>query len=230
MNKNLILGFFIGIISLNVFSQEKTSRWSIQADYGLQYTFFVNYGEKIIKKGGYIEPIYDIFGANLVQKNRLGNYMGFEVNFALSPKNFVGFGLAQSNNYGKYDLSFQFQDHFIYIHDFTLKHTNYFYQLFYKGKISDKSLVTAGVYLLDPHQQEILIYPDGSIEIMERTGFNEYNLNEGGFFLGFEYFFYKSGKFELGVKSRLYYTASLGLFDLDSFETFSISPTLKYQF
>jgi hypothetical protein len=81
-----------------------------------------------------------------------------------------------------------------------------------------------GLYLLDPHQQEISTEAN-SVYIKERTGFGQSHLNEMGLRLGFDYYFYTSGKFDIGVTNNYYFTATMG-----QFESINFNAILKYNF
>jgi len=96
-------------------------------------------------------------------------------------------------------------------------------EFFYKRNFKKNFSAFLGFFLQYPHQQELEI-SGNSLFLEERNNKNS-NLSEAGFFLGADYYFFKSGNFELGVQSKLFHTTSTG-----EFEAFSFSPKLRYLF
>lgn len=76
------------------------------------------------------------------------------------------------------------------------------------------------------NQQEIEIADrtNGGVLVEERN-YKSYKIEEGGIFLGFHYSKKIDTKFDLGIKSRIYYLVST-----NSLEAITLTPTLTYHF
>jgi hypothetical protein len=222
----ILIVLFITQIS---FAQEKSSRFSVSAYYGPAYNFFVDYGRPVNKEDGYfIPPVDPLGGLELIQKNAIGTVGGLQVSYRFKTRNRFSIGYTREQHIGKFNGMVTLSNGTpVFVNDIRLRHLNEFFELNYKRAIG-KSLnwyFTIGFYVLNPSQAELHIYPSQNfVEISERNNKNS-NLQEGGFSLGAEYFFYQSGQFQFGVTSKLYFTASTG-----EFETLTFSPLLKYKF
>ena len=217
------------VITSSIYSQENKSRFSISAHYGPAYNFFVDYDREINKEDGYFIPPVDVLGGlELIQKNRMGTIGGIQISYAFNKKNSISIGYTRELHIGKFRGDVILDNGTpVFVRDISLRHLNEFFELNYKRTVgkSGNWFLSAGIYVLNPSQSEITIYPQQNfIDIRERNNKNS-NLQEGGFSIGSEYYFYKSGKFQLGLNSKLYFTASTG-----EFETFTFTPILKYNF
>lgn len=228
MNKTT-LNFIFLLLSFMTFAQESSQRFSVSINYGPAYNFFVDYGRPVNKEDGYFIPPVDVFGGfELYQKNSIGTIGGVNLSYIFNKKNEIALGYTRELHYGKFKGTITLDNGTpVFVEDIKLRHLNEFFELNYKRALNHKLnwYISVGFYVLNPSQAEIEINPIlNYIEIEERNDKNS-NLQEGGFSLGLEYYFYQSGKFYLGVSSKLYFTASTG-----EFETFAITPLLQYRF
>lgn len=204
---------------------QKSPRWSIEYSYGPQANFFVDYDVPLVRVGGAIQPVEQVISTNHFQKKWLGTQTSIEVNYRINKSHF-GIAYTRSINVGKHDFTHILPNGtYFQINDFNLRHINNIYQIHYKREFSPKFRIVAGVFLLSPQQQEIAIYNGVNlIEVDERNNTNA-NLNEAGVLLGADYYFIKTGNFELGLKANIYTLVSY--FDL---EQISLTPALRYSF
>lgn len=211
-----------------MFAQDKSSRFSVSTHYGMAYNFFVDYDREINKENDIFIPPTDIFGRyELIQKNKVGTIGGVQVSYTFNKRNSLSIGYTRELHVGKFRGEFILDNGTIIdVEDIKLRHLNEFFELNYKRAIGNNNwYLTVGIYVLNPSQAEIDFNPVSNyISIEERNNDNS-NLQEGGFSLGTEYLFYTSGNFDLGLNSKIYFTASTG-----EFETFTFTPILKYNF
>ena len=113
------------------------------------------------------------------------------------------------------------------IRNSKIKHTNNFYQFFYERDFDKQKRnfkYHVGLFYLRSNQQEIADNLNGGVGFEQRNYKNS-NLEEGGVFIGLHYSKKIDTKFELGIKSRLYYLISTG-----TLEAITLTPTLTYHF
>jgi len=225
--KNKILILTLVFVTLVSAQDKKNSRWNFTMSYGPQLNFFVKYDRTKEVKDGYFTPTTSPVGYELYQKRTLGNHLGFALNYRLSKKGSLGLSFERAENFGTYKVNFLVNGTLVRIRDIKLRHLNNYFELNYKRNVKNNNQFfwQFGIYLLDPHQQEISTEFDRIVSIKERTGFGQSHLNEMGLRLGFDYYFYTSGKFDIGVTNNYYFTATMG-----EFESINFNAILKYNF
>jgi hypothetical protein len=201
--------------NMGVFSQKKNSV-AVEINYGLQGNFFVSSADY----GGPSETRF-------YKKNFIGSIKGIEIKYCFTKKARLAFGFANSIN--TKEIDFTSRSIALGIRDWKITHTNNFYQLFYErdfDKYKRHFRYHAGLFYLRANQQEIDIadFPNGGVGFEQRNYKNS-NLEEGGVFVGFHYARKIDTKFELGIKSRVYYLLSTG-----TLEAITLTPTLAYIF
>lgn len=222
----LIVLLTLGHIS---YSQEYlTNTFELNVNYGLAGNFQLDDEQ----------PINQVPAGFVAIRNKkfLGSIGGVEFQWNIKgSKASVGISYDRESHIGikKYG-EFINQNTFIEISDFKLRHINEMFSFFYKRKINEKLIFTGGAFFISPQMQEIEFFYASNINnsqidaflisIQERNGSNS-NLVDAGFFVGAEYYFYKSGNFQLGIQSRIFHTTSIGWF-----ETATFTPKLKYTF
>ncbi len=147
--------------------------------------------------------------------------------YKLGQKANLGIAYARSINIRKISYSGPFNSINLRITDYSITHTDIFYQLFYERSLYKISPVKAhlGLFYLRMNQQEVeLSNYINTISFEERNNKNS-KLEEGGAFFGIHYFKKIDTKFELGIKSRVYY-----LISTNEFEAITLTPTLTYSF
>ncbi len=209
---------FLLIILLCPFVLLCQKKFSLEANYGLNGNFFVrSYDQESRNVPGLAEFFY--------KKSFIGTIGGIELKYKTGKNSNIGIGYARSVNSRAIDFS-PTQNIPVFADNFTIRHINNFYQLFYEKRVkvkSDELTFGLGIFYLRPLQQEVDISIFG-VGLDERS-FKNSRLEEGGFFAGFQYSKQIDTRFRLGIRSRLYYTAST-----NEFEAITLTPTLSYQF
>lgn len=218
MNKDIAFSIITILLSLNVYSQ-KLSRFSIEANYGLNGNFFVRSYDEV---GGPFNKTY------LYKKKFLGTIGGLDIKYALNKRSSIAIAYSRSINKGTKNFNGFVDNVQIIVEDFQLRHINNFYQACYERdffKESPSFKYHVGIVYARMNQQEIMIENwDNRVVIQERNFKNSY-LEEAGIFAGFQYSKKIDTKFELGIKVRGYY-----LISANTFEAITLTPTLSYRF
>ena len=126
--KHIFLYSFFSLTSFLLFAQ-KNKKFSFEVNYGINGNFFVvspDYGGP----GG---PI----SAKFYNKNFIGPIGGAEIKYKLSKHSGLGLAFAKSVNSKKINYSGRFIN--VGISDWSIKHTNKFFQLFYERDFSKKN-------------------------------------------------------------------------------------------
>ena len=192
---------------------------NIEINYGLNANFFVRSYDEL---GGPAGSIY------LLKKNLLGTVTGVESKFALNEMSGIGVAYSRSINKGTKIFRGTINGVVVLVEDFQLRHVNGFYQAYYERNFSQKipfMKFHAGILYARMSQQEIVFENwDNRISIQERNFKNSY-LEEAGVFGGIQYSKLIDSKFEIGIKLRAYYLATV-----NTFEAITLTPTLLYHF
>lgn len=219
-------------LSSFLYAQDKDnffSKFEISANYGLAGNFFVDYGRDLVRENGIIAPLYsEIFDElQLYQKNFIGTSGGFGITYNFNPKNSLMLSFDRNMNYGKYDGTAVLSNGTpIFIRDFVLRHRNHFYSLAYRRSLNKKNTFFAsfGIHYLRDNQADIEIALSENFVVIKERNYQNFGLEEGGFVLGLEKYVYKSGKFEVGIQSKLFITTTSGL------ETLTLTPVITHKF
>lgn len=211
--------YLIFLLSLSPFLAiaQKKNKFSFEINYGLNGNFFVrSYEEQA--------PPFPV--TEISKKNFIGTVGGIELKYKVTKRASWGFGFAKSSNQKAINYTSNVNGVVLSIKDFDIKHVNHFYQLFYEREIIKKIPALKsqiGLFYLRPQQQEVSISRNGFL--FEQRNFKNSYLEEGGIFVGLHYSKKIDTKFELGVKSRVYY-----LISTNSIEAVTFTPTLTYLF
>ncbi|MCU0401974.1 MAG: hypothetical protein MUE75_13380 [Algoriphagus sp.] len=184
-------------------------------NYGPAHDFFACCAEK---------PPANLLITNFTDKSNVGEVFGFEFGYRpKDKKNEWGFGFAKQVNTKDYTATIETSLASVEIEEFRLKNTKNFHYLFLKRHfINEKLIGTFGIYNLR--------YRDQSIEVIANSDKTQMFLRESsieidfGVFLGVEYYV-PVRNFQVGVRSRLYYTQGYS----ESFESFEISPVIRFR-
>ncbi len=207
------------LLTLSCFTAnaQKKSKISIEINYGLNGNYFVtSYQEKV--------PPYPV--TEISNKNFIGTIGGVELKYNVTKRASWGFGYAKSLNQKTINHKGVVNGVPISIKDFDIKHVNHFYQVFYERQIIQKTpslKFQIGLFYLRSQQQEITISNNGVL--FEQRNFGNSKLEEGGAFAGVHYLKMIDTKFELGIRSRIYY-----LISTNELEAITLTPTLTYHF
>ncbi|HPH36140.1 MAG: hypothetical protein KGZ59_00940 [Chitinophagaceae bacterium] len=211
-----LLIFLLSLSPFALFAQKK-NKFSFEINYGLNGNFFVrSYEEQA--------PPFPV--TEISKKNFIGTVGGIELKYKVTKRASWGFGFAKSSNQKAINYTSNVNGVVLSIKDFDIKHVNHFYQLFYEREIIKKIPALKsqiGLFYLRPQQQEVSISRNGFL--FEQRNFKNSYLEEGGIFVGLHYSKKIDTKFELGVKSRVYY-----LISTNSIEAVTFTPTLTYLF
>lgn len=215
MNKITLSLFFLSLCGLC----QGQSKFSLQVNYGVNGNFFVR---------SYDESSRNSNSVFLLKKNFIGPASGIELNYKISRKSSLGIGYARTVNSGKKNYYVSDNQLNVLINDFKVRNIDNFYFIQYSRSIIKNApnfKAHLGMVIMTDSKQEIIIDNANKIvEVDERTYSNS-NSIEAGVLGGLEYSKHIDTKFELGLKTRIYYLISVG-----SLETFTITPVLTYHF
>ena len=203
----------VSLVSKGIGQDKKIS---IEVNYGLQGNFSVRrYQERNTPGISY----------DFLKKNFLGSMGGIEVKYPIGNRSSVGLGYARSIN--SRIINFTPVNIPIYVEDFTIRHTNNFYQLLFEQRLGSSSKhqfnLSTGLFYLRMSQQAVFASTFGLG--LEERNFKNSRLEEGGAFLGLQYQAKIDNHFYLGIRSRVYYVISANYF-----EAVALTPTLTYEF
>lgn len=218
MKKALTFFCVFVFFHVNTFSQKLDSifdRSTFSFNYGLAHDFFACCAEK---------PPTGIPITNFSDKSGVGEVFGFEYGYRpKDKKNEWGFGFAKQVSRKDYTAVVETSLAIVEIGDFRLRNTKNFHYLFLKRHfIEEKVIGTFGIYNLR--------YRDQSVEVIANSDKTRVPLRESsieidfGVFLGVEYYV-PIRSFQIGVRSRLYYTQGYS----ESFESFEITPVIRFK-
>ena len=210
MKTKLIL--FTLFFTTLIFAQEDKSffsKFEIAANYGVAGNFFVDYGREMNTNNDLIEPIYsEVFDEfQLYQKNFVGTSGGISITYNFNNKNALAFSFDRTLNYGKYNgVPVLNNGTPVILNDIKLRHLNHFYSLTYRRSLDKKKsfYASVGIMYIRMNQAEIKVGLSENIVIIEERNYDNSNLEEGGFVFGLEKYFYKSGKFDVGIQSKVF--------------------------
>ena len=161
---------------------------------------------------------------SLDDRNENGEIFGFEYSYRAQGKNEFGFGFAKQVSYKDQSINIQTAFAIIQFEDYRIRGSKNFHYLLYKRHFIEEKLIgLAGVYNLR--------FRDPLIEIWENSGQTQLMLidgvltNEFGVFAGLEYYHSLRKNFQVGLRTRLFYTQGYD----ESFESFEFTPVLRFR-
>ena len=153
-----------------------------------------------------------------------GEAFGFEYLYRPAGKNEFGFGFSKQVNSNDYTAIKQSPDAVLIFEDYRIRKTkNFHYLVFKRHLIEDKLIGSAGLYHLryrDPYYQISWANSDQTEILLDDAVINI----EFGVFVGLEYYHMLRDNFQVGVRSRLFYTQGYSEF----FESFEFTPVLRF--
>jgi hypothetical protein len=198
---------------------QSSTRFSLEANYGLNGNFFVRSYDEL---GGPSNKTY------LYQKNFLGTVGGIEIKYRLDTSSSLIVGYSRSTNKGEKNYSGTVNGVNVFVNDFNISHNNDFFQLAYERNFKKSNPLFKyhiGVVVATMHQQEILIENFANQILIDERNFKNSKLQEGGVFGGVHLQKKIDNRFQIGIKVRGYY-----LISVQTFEALSLTPTLTYKF
>jgi len=217
-----------------LFSQEEhsfLSKFELSVNYGIAGNFFVNYDFEVNTQDGNIQPLYneafDEF--NFFQKNFIGTSGGLSITYKFNAKNALAFSFDRNMNHGKYNEEIILNNGTsVFINDIVLRQKNHFFSLTFRRSLNRKNnfYASLGINYLRHNQSEITVPLSDNFIIIRERNYENSGFEEGGFVIGLEKYFFKSGQFELGILSKLFLLTS----NPDLIETITLTPVLRYNF
>ena len=153
-----------------------------------------------------------------------GEAFGFEYLYRPAGKNEFGFGFSKQVNSKDYSSVKRSPDAVLIFEDYRIRKTkNFHYLVFKRHFIEDKLIGLAGMYHLryrDPYVQMTWGNTDLTEILLDDAVINI----EFGIFAGLEYYHALRKNFQVGLRTRLFYTQGYD----ESFESFELTPVLRF--
>lgn len=207
------------LFSMMASNAQSQSKWSIEANYGLTGNFFVR---------DYDEVTGPANSTNFYTKNFLGSIGGVELYYRLNNSSRLAIGYSRSNNKGRKNGHTVINGVDVWLQDFNLSHINNFFQVLYERQFSKRNTnwkYHAGLVIINSSQQEISFENFANQVLIEERNFKNSKLQEGGVFTGLQFTKSIEKRFELGIRTRIYYLLSTG-----TIEALTLTPTIAYKF
>ena len=189
------------------------SKSSLSFNYGLSHDFFACCVDKNDKL-----PI-----VSFNNRSEVGEAFGFEYTYRPEGKNEYGFGFSKDVNYRDFTVVKQTSFALVNFDDYRIRGTKNFHYLLYKRHFIEEKLIgSAGIYNLRFRDPLVEIWGNSNqTEVMLIDGIIT---NEFGVFAGLEYYHSLRKNFQVGLRTRLFYTQGYD----ESFESFEFTPVLRF--
>ena len=155
-----------------------------------------------------------------------GEAFGFEYLYRPAGKNEFGFGFSKQVNSEDYTEVKQTPTAVVILEDYRIRKTkNLHYLVFKRHFIEDKLIGSAGLYTLRSRNPHIEIYwenLDRTVILLHDAPIN----SDFGAFVGLEYYHSLRKNFQVGLRTRLFYTNGY----TEPFESFELIPVLRFTF
>ena len=154
-----------------------------------------------------------------------GEAFGFEYLYRPAGKNEYGFGFSKQVNSDDYSLVVQTPTAVVFFEDYRIKKTKNFHYLVIKRHFIEEKLIgSAGLFNLrfrDPY-----IQISGANSDRTQVSLHDAPINfDFGAFLGLEYYHSLRENFQIGLRTRLFYTSGYS----QSFESLEFTPVLRFR-
>ena len=189
------------------------SKSTFSFNYGLSYDYFACCADKNDKL-----PI-----TNLDDRKDWGEMFGFEFTYRPEGKNEYGFGFSKQVTYKDLTAAVQTSFALINFEEYRIRGNKNFHYLLYKRHFIEEKLIgSAGIYNLRFRDPLVEIWGNSNqTEVMLIDGIIT---NEFGVFAGLEYYHSLRKNFQVGLRTRLFYTQGYD----ESFESFEFTPVLRF--
>ena len=191
------------------------SKSTLSFNYGLSYDYFACCADKNDKL-----PI-----TNLDDRKDWGEMFGFEFTYRPEGKNEYGFGFSKQVNSEDYSFVIQTPTALATFQDYRIRKVkNFHYLVFKRHFIEDKLIGSAGLFNLrfrDPYISINWGLSDRSEILLSDPPINF----DFGAFVGLEYYHSLRENFQVGLRTRLFYTSGYA----ESFESFELTPVLRFR-
>ncbi|MBM3426828.1 MAG: hypothetical protein FJX97_07535 [Bacteroidetes bacterium] len=187
-------------------------------------TFSFNYGFAKDFHACCVDTNENVPILNLDDRNENGEIFGFEYSYRTKGKNEFGFGFSKQMSYK--DLTQVVQTSFALINfeKYRIRGTKNFHHLVFKRYLIEEKLIgSAGIYYL--RFRDPLVEVWGNSDQTEVMLIDGIITNEFGVFAGLEYYYSLRKNFQIGLRTRLFYTQGYD----ESFESFELTPVLRFR-
>jgi hypothetical protein len=154
-----------------------------------------------------------------------GEAFGFEYLYRPAGKNEFGFGFSKQVNWEEYSFVIQTPTAVATFQDYRIRKVkNFHYLVFKRHFIEDKLIGSAGLFNLrfrDPYISINWGLSDRSEILLSDPPINF----DFGAFVGLEYYHSLRENFQVGLRTRLFYTNGYA----ESFESFELTPVLRFR-
>lgn len=189
------------------------SRSTLSFNYGLSHDFFaccVEQNDKV--------PV-----VSLDDRKDWGEMFGFEYMYRPEGRNEFGFGFSKQVNYKDLTTSVQTSFALINFEEYRIRGTKNFHYLVYKRHFIEEKLIgAAGIYNLRFRDPFVEIW--GNSDQTEVMLIDDTRIIDFGIFAGLEYYHTLRKNFQVGLRTRLFYTQGYD----ESFESFELTPVLRF--
>ena len=190
------------------------SKSTFSFNYGLSYDYFACCADKNDKL-----PI-----TNLDDRKDWGEMFGFEFTYRPEGKNEYGFGFSKQVTYKDLTAAVQTSFALINFEEYRIRGNKNFHYLLYKRHFIEEKLIgSAGIYNLRFRDPLVEIW--GNSEQTEVMLVDDTRIIDFGVFAGLEYYHSLRENFQVGLRTRLFYTQGYD----ESFESFEFTPVLRFR-
>ena len=189
------------------------SKSTLSFNYGLSYDYFACCADQNNNV-----PI-----TNLDDRKEWGEMFGFEYAYRSEGKNEFGFGFSKQVNSKDLNVDVQTTFALINFEEYRIRGTKNFHYLLYKRHFIEEKLIgSAGLYNL--RFRDPLVEVWGNSDQTEVMLVDDTRIIDFGIFAGLEFYQAISKNFQVGLRSRLFYTQGYD----ESFESFELTPVLRF--
>lgn len=190
------------------------SKSTLSFNYGLSYDYFACCADQNNNV-----PI-----TNLDDRKEWGEMFGFEYTYRPEGKNEFGFGFSKQVNSKDLNIAVQTSFALINFEEYRIRGTkNFHYLLFKRHFIEEKLIGSAGLYNL--RFRDPLVEVWGNSDQTEVMLVDDTRIIDFGIFAGLEYYHTLRKNFQVGLRTRLFYTQGYD----ESFESFEFTPVLRFR-
>jgi hypothetical protein len=155
-----------------------------------------------------------------------GEAFGFEYLYRPKGKNEFGFGFSKQVNSEDYTEVKQTPNAVVILEDYRIRKTkNFHYFVFKRHFIEEKLIGSAGLHTLrsrNPHIEINWENLDRTVILLDDASIS----SDFGAFVGLEYYHCLRENFQVGLRTRLFYTNGY----TEPFESFELTPVLRFTF
>ena len=214
LKNNTLKFLLIFFLLFSYISHSQTNRFSIEANYGLAFSNFVEgYNEQ--GEGGFMPPGYVL----IADKNFLGTVNQVQVNYHLKNGTSFILGYARDSHQKERNYTNPEGTNASVLENWSLRHNNNIFFGKHKRNISKYFKYHVGVFVIHPEQQEITVW-EGSEQVavyMDERDKPNNGLSDGGFLAGLDFEKQLGSKFLGGLHLTGYHRTSAATYETTYF-------------